>query len=154
MATNRRPGYRALRKGRYSQPNGIYLVTTVTDQRIPWFQVFSFAHLMCRCLVHPGNLGDARLLCWVVMPDHLHLLIELAETPLPSALNRLKSKSAIALNREIGRQGRFWQPGFHDHALRAEEELLDVARYIVANPLRAGLARRYADYPFWDAVWL
>ena len=42
----------------------------------------------------------------------------------------------------------------HDRALRRDEDLLAVARYIVANPLRAGLVRRVGDYPLWDAVWL
>jgi len=88
------------------------------------------------------------------MPDHVHLLLQLREAPLANVLNTLKSKSAIELNREIGREGRFWEPGFHDHALRKEEDLLGIARYIVANPLRAGLVRRLGDYPYWNAVWL
>ncbi|MNE68641.1 hypothetical protein D3C80_1643130 [compost metagenome] len=50
--------------------------------------------------------------------------------------------------------GRLWQKGFHDHALRREEDVKAVARYVVANPLRAGLVEKLADYPFWDAIWL
>ena len=88
------------------------------------------------------------------MPDHFHLLLQLRDMPLGKVLNALKSKSAIELNREIGRTGPFWEPGFHDHALRREDDLLGVARYIVANPLRAGLVRRLGDYPYWNAVWL
>jgi len=38
--------------------------------------------------------------------------------------------------------------------LRNDEDLLDVARYVVANPVRAGLVPRVGDYPFWNAVWL
>ena len=45
-------------------------------------------------------------------------------------------------------------PGFHDHALREEENLLHAARYIVANLKRAGLVQRVSDYPYWDAIWL
>jgi hypothetical protein len=47
-----------------------------------------------------------------------------------------------------------WKPGFHDRALRHEDSMVDAARYIVANPLRAGLVERVGDYPFWDAIWL
>ena len=47
-----------------------------------------------------------------------------------------------------------WQAAFHDHALRKEENLHEIARYIVANPLRAGLVSSLAEYPHWDAVWL
>lgn len=54
--------------------------------------------------------------------------------------------------RAIGRQ--LWQANYHDHAMRNEEDLPSLARYIVANPLRAGLVARIGDYPLWDAVWL
>jgi REP element-mobilizing transposase RayT len=47
-----------------------------------------------------------------------------------------------------------WQEGYHDHALRQEEDIKQIARYIVANPLRAGLVQSVADYPLWDAIWL
>lgn len=147
-------GLSALRKGRCSQPGGIYFVTMVTRQRIPWFQVFDFAAIMCRCLTRPSGMGDAANLCWVVMPDHVHFLLQLGEMPLDRIVQGMKSRSAIQLNREIGRRGQFWQPAYYDHALRKEEDLLGVARYIVANPLRAGLAKRAGDYPFWNATWL
>ncbi|RPH98876.1 MAG: transposase [Lysobacterales bacterium] len=154
MASKVRQGYRALRRGRYSRAGGIYFITTVIAGRIPWFAQFELARHMCRKLHEPAALADAANLCWVVMPDHVHLLLQLREAPLANVLNTLKSKSAIELNREIGREGRFWEPGFHDHALRKEEDLLGIARYIVANPLRAGLVRRLGDYPYWNAVWL
>jgi REP element-mobilizing transposase RayT len=148
------PGRRALRRGRFSQRNSVYLVTTVTDQRIPWFHEPDLARIACRNITHPACLLDSRNLCWVVMPDHVHLLLELGGAGLSVVLKRLKARSAVMLNREIGRAGRFWQPGFHDHALRREEDLLSVARYVVANPLRAGLVRRLGDYPYWNSVWL
>jgi len=88
------------------------------------------------------------------MPDHLHLLLRLGETGLSTVVKRLKARSGVLLNRKIGRAGRFWEPGFHDHALRREEDLITAARYIVANPLRAGLVSRISDYPYWNAKWL
>ena len=154
MGKSLNPGQRGLRRGRHSRVHGVYLVTAVTDQRIPWFQVMSFARCMCRCLADPGCLPGSRNLCWVVMPDHVHLLLELLDADLSRSVKCLKATSARKLNREIGRSGRFWAPGFHDHALRKEEDLKGVGRYIVANPLRAGLVTRLSDYPYWNAVWL
>jgi len=148
------PGRRALRRGRVSVEGNAYLVTTVTDQRIPWFQVPEFARIVCRHAADPLNFRDAAVLCWVAMPDHVHLLLVCGATGLSGAMRRFKARSALALNREIGRSGRFWSPGFHDHGLRNPERLVDVARYIVANPLRAGLVERVGDYPYWDAAWL
>lgn len=89
------------------------------------------------------------------MPDHLHWLFQLAGTrPLSVSVNTIKSYASRTINQIIGRSGPVWQKGYYDHALRDEENLAAVARYIVANPLRAGLARNVADYPLWDAVWI
>ena len=51
-------------------------------------------------------------------------------------------------------QQRIWQRGFHDRALRQDDNVRDIARYIIANPLRAGLSKSIGEYPHWDAIWL
>lgn len=95
------------------------------------------------------------MLAWVLMPDHAHWLIQLGATDsLHVVVNRLKSASARRANRVLNRSGALWARSFHDRALRAEDDAKASARYIVANPLRAGLASAIGDYPFWDAVWL
>ena len=63
-------------------------------------------------------------------------------------MRRYKARVSVTLGQRI------WQRGFHDHALRAEEDIIDAARYIVANPLRAGLCQKIGDYPYWNAQWL
>jgi putative transposase len=50
--------------------------------------------------------------------------------------------------------GPLWQKGFHDHAVRGDEDMRALARYVVANPVRAGLVRSVREYPHWDARWL
>ena len=144
----------ALRSGRVSEANRAYLLTTVTHQRHTIFQDWRLARLL---IAEMRRLHDQQLvqsLAWVVMPDHLHWLILLQEIPLPQLVLQLKSRSAIAINKARNASGRVWQKGFHDHALRKEEGLTATARYIVANPLRAGLVQRVGDYPHWDAIWL
>lgn len=69
-------------------------------------------------------------------------------------MQRIKGRSAISINRVLGSQGQLWQKGFHDRAIRKEEDLQAIARYVVANPLRAGLVDKIGDYPLWDAIWL
>jgi REP element-mobilizing transposase RayT len=144
----------ALRSGRVSEANRAYLLTTVTHQRHTIFQDWRLARLL---IAEMRRLHDQQLvqsLAWVVMPDHLHWLIQLQEIPLPKLVLQLNSRSAIAINKARNASGRVWQKGFHDHALRKEEGLTATARYIVANPLRAGLVQRVGDYPHWDAIWL
>ena len=154
MDKRKKPGSKALRKGRYSQRHRIYLIIAATEARRDWFRDHALARVVSRLLHGDGEFRDARILCWVVMPDHVHLLVQLEREPLSRVINTWKSRSAYLLNRAIGRKGRFWQKGYHDHALRSDENVKDVARYIIGNPLRAGLARKYGQYPYWNATWI
>jgi len=88
------------------------------------------------------------------MPDHFHWLVELQSTGLGELMRQTKARATHAINQRLQRSGPLWQSSFHDRAIRREEDLQAVARYIVTNPLRAGLVRRVGDYPLWDAVWL
>ncbi|BCD86085.1 transposase [Pseudomonas solani] len=148
-------GSRDLRKGRVSELGRVYLITATTAERRPLFADFMHARLLVgelRRLEH-GNLAQS--LAWVVMPDHFHWLMRLSgPMPLSSVVKALRGRTARRLGLSLDAGGKVWQPGFHDRALRREDELLPIARYVVANPLRAGLVRRLGDYPHWDAVWL
>lgn len=149
------PGHRALRRGRVSLPNQAYLVTATTVNRQPVFRDFRVGCVAARCFEDRAILGDAAMLAWVLMPDHVHWLIQLGENDgLSVVINRLKSASGRWCNRELKRRGALWERGYHDHALRTEENLRGVARYLAANPLRAGLVRHLDDYSFWNAVWI
>lgn len=145
---------RDLRRGRYSQENRPYLITTVTHQRIPLFNDFDVARLLIHELQTTCSELSVESLAWVVMPDHLHWLFVLNHSLVPEVVRRVKGKSAYRINLRRGYQGKLWQKGFHDHAIRRDEDLRAVARYIIANPLRAGLVDNVGDYPFWDAAWL
>jgi REP element-mobilizing transposase RayT len=150
------PGYRALRKGRISIPGQPYLVTTVCHARRPWFAAWPVASDTCAALAEPRLWRDSSLLCWVLMPDHLHLLLSLGDTePLPRLVQRCKALTARAAKAASGQAtGPVWMAGYHDRALRQDEDIRAAARYLVANPLRAGLAAKPGDYPYWDAAWL
>jgi len=147
--------YTNLRKGRFSETGREYLVTCVTGQRQPVFTDFVAARLLVDELRRSQREGHCEWLAWVVMPDHFHGLLSLAEnSDLSRLMNQIKGCGARSVNLYLARQGALWQPGFHDHALRTEENRLAIARYVVANPLRAGLVKKLADYPHWDSVWL
>jgi REP element-mobilizing transposase RayT len=148
------PASKQLRIGRYSASNRIYLLTTNTLDRTPIFQDFRLGRLVVQQFRIAQAQGLATSLAWVVMPDHFHWLISLDKGCLSDLMRQVKSKSTRIINGVAGRQGRLWQPGFHNHAVRREESLEGIARYIVANPLRAGLVKKFGDYPLWDAIWL
>ncbi|MFJ3524693.1 REP-associated tyrosine transposase [Pseudomonas sp. NPDC090203] len=143
-----------LRTNRYSEPGRIYMVTVVVTDRQPVFKDWPSGHPVVQALRQTEEEGTARSLCWVVMPDHIHWLMELQRGDLSSAVARFKSRSTLGINRRMGRSGQFWQKGFHEHALREEEDLRSHSRYIVMNPVRAGLVASVRQYPLWDAIWL
>ncbi|MFJ3486134.1 REP-associated tyrosine transposase [Pseudomonas sp. NPDC090202] len=144
-----------LRTGRFSEKGRIYLVTSRLERHRRDFADWRLGRLLVHELREAQELGITKSLAWVVMPDHFHWLVELAAGSLPDIVRRVKSRTAIAVNKTIASQGRIWQPGYHDIAVRHEEDMIHFfARYIVANPLRARLARRIGDYPLWDAIWL
>lgn len=143
-----------LRTGRFSESGRIYLLTTTVHKRMPLFRDFDLGRLLVAELRAAHEQGWVSSLAWVVMPDHLHWLVELHERSLDELMQRVKSNSSRLINRRLGRAGPLWQDGYHDRALRRDEDLQVAARYVVANPLRAGLVERLGDYPHWDAVWL
>ena len=140
--------YNDLRKGRVSQVGMAYHVTAVTLNRTAFFASFDNGRKVVRELMALQSEGRAETLCYVVMPDHLHWLMVLQEGTLSDAVKLLKGRSAHAIGQAV------WQENYYDHAVREDEDLRKVARYIVANPLRANLVKTIGDYPLWDAVWL
>jgi REP element-mobilizing transposase RayT len=143
-----------LRIGRYAKLNRIYLLTANTLKREPVFRDYPLGRLVVHQFRQAQSEGFVESLAWVVMPDHFHWLIQLQRGSLAQLMCQTKSLSTRAINSATGRTGSLWQQSFHDHALRKEEDLVKLARYVVANPLRAGLVQKLGDYPLWDAIWV
>src|SRR5690606_19496103 len=141
---------------RFSEANRVYVVTAATHRRVPVFSDF----LLGRRVVHAFRAETERqrvmTLAFVVMPDHFHWLLQLGDAaPLHRVVQSVKGYSAWSVNAARGRScGEVWQRGFHDHAVRRDEDLQAIARYVIANPLRAGIVEDIGQYPLWDAVWL
>lgn len=138
-----------LRKGRYSQANQIYHIITNTKNRQPVFESLKYARILIQNLMLQDQQMHTKTLAFIVMPDHMHWLIELKEDEvLGNVVKNVKARTAQAIGNPI------WQAGYYDHAIRKGEDIQNIARYIVANPIRAGLVGKVGDYPHWDAIWL
>jgi len=93
-----------------------------------------------------------RLLEWVLMPNHVHVLVETLEGyPLSGVVQSWKSFTAKEANRLLGREGAFWQPEYFDRAIRDERHLSAVTRYIRGNPVIAGLVTAESSWLFGSA---
>ena len=98
--------------------------------------------------IRKGTPGDYVLHTWVVMPNHVHLLLTPKIEP-SVALRRLKGASARAANELLGLTGQpFWQDENYDHLVHSQAEFERIENYILQNPVRAGLARVEEEYPW------
>ena len=66
----------------------------------------------------------------------------------------MKGRSTQTVNKHLKRQAAIWQADYYDHQIKSEKDLINQARYIIANPLRAGLVDKIGDYPFWNCIYL
>jgi putative transposase len=139
---------KSLRKYRHSNLNYFYSITTCTNYRHKYFNDFYLARNVIQAMMFQDQNKRTESLAFVVMPDHLHWLFQLKQKSLDTVIHSVKSFTANQFGSCL------WQPGYHDHTVRSEEELIKLSRYIVANPLRAGLVENIHDYPHWDAVLL
>jgi REP element-mobilizing transposase RayT len=146
---DQRPHSNLLRLGRYSIEGQVYLITATTDDRKPCFLDFSLARSLILAMRREEAMRRAKTLAFVVMPDHFHWLLSLgAHVSLGKVVGGVKSVVAHKAGQTV------WQRGFHDHAVRREEDMAAVARYLVLNPVRAGLVARVGLYSHWDVAWL
>ena len=151
----RRKGSAQLRKGRHSSLNQIYHINAATHRRVPIFQSLTNGRFLTRAMMRAQHEGHAESLAFVIMPDHLHWLLRLTgDRSLSKCVNAVKSESIRMINVRNRRTKPVWQRGFFDRAIRQEDDIANLARYIVANPVRARLVDSVRQYALWDAVWV
>ncbi len=98
--------------------------------------------------------GDRyRLLAWVVMPNHVHVLSEMKpDWPLEKVISSWKTWTAKRANEFLGRSGIFWCRDFHDRYIRDREHLENAKRYIEQNPVKARLCKKAEDWRWSSAA--
>ncbi len=104
-------------------------------------------------LIRKGDsvLGYFALHAFVVMPNHVHLLIT-PKLPVRRIMNGMKGATAREANRILGRKGKhFWQDESFDHWVRSPRELARIRAYIENNPVSAGLAAKPEEWPWSSA---
>jgi putative transposase len=92
-----------------------------------------------------------QLLAWIIMPNHVHALLEVGSAPLSKIVQNWKSIVAVEANKLSGRTGRFWQPDYWDRFMRDEEQKRKALHYIENNPVKAKLCRIPEEWPFGSA---
>jgi REP element-mobilizing transposase RayT len=102
-------------------------------------------------LLH-GDGVRYRLLAWVIMPNHVHVLVEEREGwPLARLVQTWKGYTGRRINALTGRRGAVWQPDYYDRFIRDTDHLRNAVQYVHYNPVRAGLVQEPADWRFGSA---
>ncbi len=88
---------------------------------------------------------------WTVMPNHVHALFLIKDTPMAHILDAWKGYTSKQANKLLGRKGKFWQDGYWDTYMRNAEQEMRTRRYIENNPSKAKLVASPRDWPFGSA---
>jgi len=124
-----------------------YFVTSATANRRPLFQLDTSAALLLETLQHYRNAGHFKLHAFVVMPDHIHLLLTPTNITVERAIGLIKGGFSHSLHSKLP----VWQPSFTQHRIRDREDFLARLHYIHDNPVRARLATNSTLYPYSSA---
>ncbi len=104
--------------------------------------------------LHHFNNQLYYLICYSIMPNHMHFLIRPMQKsegeyfPLAKINHSIKGYTAVEANRLLNRSGKFWQHESFDHFSRSEAESRRIARYIVNNPVKAGLVKEWRQWSY------
>src|SRR5712692_395759 len=116
-----------------------------------WLRDAEIAGYVEEAIVRGAERGHYSLHAYVVMPNHVHVLLE-PRLPVARITRGIKGVSARDANAALDRIGRpFWQDESFDHWVRSGEEMDRIRSYIEKNPVRAGLVKRPEDWPWSSA---
>jgi putative transposase len=127
----------------------VFFATTKTSMGRRLLQSERNAMLLIDVLRSNVAAGRFRLYDFVIMPDHLHLLMTLpGELSVEKAMQLIKGGFSYRLKREFGYQGEVWQRGFSEVRIFDRQSFLQRREYIVQNPVTAGLVDTAEQYPY------
>jgi len=155
---------------RIEEPNHARYLTFSCRHRLPLFKNEKLKDAFIEHLAAARRRTGFHLLAWVIMPEHVHLLLwpMLSDHPISSVtwqikrnfarhvIHRWRMLNAPFLTKITDADGRtrFWQPGGgYDRNITSEDEIREKIDYIHANPVRRGLAKSPTDYPWSSARW-
>jgi REP-associated tyrosine transposase len=124
---------------RVEVPGGTYHLTARGNRRQPIFRSEIDQELLLELLTRVVLALDWRVRSYCLMPNHFHLVVMIEHPNLSRGMQRLNGRYAQVFNERYGLSGHLFQGRFHSVLIEREEHLLELARYVVLNPVRAGI---------------
>jgi len=107
--------------------------------------------VVLRAIDESRNSSDVLILGYVVMPDHVHLLVACRAESISKVMHQWKFKSGFSIQKLRGAKGPLWQARYFDFICRRNRDVSDKLRYIHENPVSAGLVRQSDAWPWSSA---
>jgi REP-associated tyrosine transposase len=150
---NERAGKERLRRlDRIFARSPVFFVTACSFGRHPVLANAEVHHSFIE-FAQAGETYGAYVGAYVLMPDHIHLFVAIRkERTLSDWMKSLKNRLSKAM-RATGISGPHWQKGFFDHVLRSDESYEQKWEYVRDNPVRAGLRKKWDDWPYRGEIW-
>jgi putative transposase len=141
-----------LKPGRLISPPGTYFITFSTRHRRKLFAVEPYVRIFLKTLYRHRRDGRYELHAFVLMPDHVHLLLTPArDITIERAIQLIKGAYSHELGGVIGRNQGIWERGFTDHRIRNEMDFLHHRNYIHQNPVERHIVNNTAEYRYCSA---
>jgi putative transposase len=129
----------------------VYFITTCTFGKEKFFISDGFAQTVVNTIIFGRTESWYYLLAYVVMPNHLHLLIAPKNRKVPSIMMSIKGYTSRKINIIANRSGKIWQDGYIDFPMDNRRAAIEKINYIEQNPVRAGLVKDIVEYPYSSA---
>ena len=103
---------------------------------------------ICKYTLHHPDGKEFKLICYSIMPNHIHIVFELIEgnRGISKIMQSIKRISARKSNQILNRTGKFWQDESYDHVIRDNEEYVRIVNYVLENPVKAGLVSEWSQW--------
>jgi REP element-mobilizing transposase RayT len=103
---------------------------------------------ICKYSLHYPDGKDYKLICYCIMPNHIHLVFELTnkDRDISKIMQSIKRTSARECNKILNRSGKFWQDESYDRLVHDDKELYFIIKYILMNPVSVGLVENWSDW--------
>lgn len=137
---------------RFHITEAIYFVTTKTHGNRKFFADERNAQILLNCINNFRKGKRFLLLAFVIMPDHLHIMLKPnGSENISKIMHSIKRGSSRLINQMWNRNGSVWQSSFYERIIRNEKEFWEKVNYVYNNPLRAGLVESPEDYLYSSA---
>ncbi|HJX69526.1 MAG TPA: transposase [Dehalococcoidia bacterium] len=123
-------------------------MTSVTRERNEVFRESEAVEILATAITFYQKRGDFQLLGYVIMPDHVHLLIIPQKGTISDIMRNIKAYTGNAIRRELKINSDVWQDSFYDHLIRDEKDFETRLHYMHKNPLQKGIVNDLDSYPY------